>query len=65
MICRCFNKTLDLSAARRAALQLLGVPDYDAYLAHLRSTHPDREPPTRSEFHRVRAAAKSVQLRCC
>jgi uncharacterized short protein YbdD (DUF466 family) len=65
MLCRCFSKTLDLSAARRAALQLLGVADYDAYVAHLARVHPGSEPPTRAEFHRARQSAKSPQLRCC
>jgi uncharacterized short protein YbdD (DUF466 family) len=65
MICRCFSKTLDLSAARRAALQLLGVPDYDAYIAHLRSTHPDLDSPTRWEFHRARQSRDRAKLRCC
>ncbi len=65
MICRCFSKTLDLAAARRAALQLLGVADYDAYVAHLRATHPELVAPTRAAFHRARQVDARSQLRCC
>ena len=66
MICRCFGKTLDLSLVRATAHAMLGVPDYDAYLAHLARTHPERQPLSRDEFFRKRQAARfGSVLRCC
>jgi uncharacterized short protein YbdD (DUF466 family) len=51
-----------VTAARRIA----GVPDYDAYVAHLRAHHPERAPPTRSAFfaERERARYRGAN-RCC
>lgn len=44
----------DLRSAGRylgQALRLMvGLPDYDTYVAHMRATHPDREPMTYEEF---------------
>ena len=72
MICRCFGLNLDLAAAgrtaRQTALLMLGVPDYDAYLAHFRSAHPDRTPPNQAEFFTMRQQAQGRaggNLRCC
>ena len=52
-----------LQVARAAC----GVPDYEAYLAHCRSHHPERVPPTRAEFHRERERARYARgrSRCC
>jgi uncharacterized short protein YbdD (DUF466 family) len=30
--------------------RIVGVPDYDAYLKHLRTHHPETVPPTREQF---------------
>lgn len=38
----------------QGARLMVGVPDYDAYVAHLRESHPDVRPLTREDF--VRAA---------
>jgi uncharacterized short protein YbdD (DUF466 family) len=66
MICRCFNKTLDLSLIRQTAETMLGVPDYTAYVTHLAAAHPDRDPPSRDVFFRERQAARyGSVLRCC
>jgi uncharacterized short protein YbdD (DUF466 family) len=66
MICRCFGKTLDFSLVRRTAEAALGVPDYDAYVAHLARVHPEREAPAREVFLRERQAARyGGVLRCC
>jgi uncharacterized short protein YbdD (DUF466 family) len=71
MICRCFGKTLDLSAvgagARQTALLMLGVPDYEAYVAHLKAAHPDQIPPDRDAFIAARQQARYARggLRCC
>ncbi len=29
---------------------VFGIPDYDAYLAHMRANHPDQTPLGRGEF---------------
>ena len=59
-------RTLCIRTAETARL-MLGVPDYDAYLAHQRRAHPERTPMTRDQF--VRAAQQSRYGgrvgRCC
>jgi len=47
--------------------RLLGMPDYDAYVAHLRAHHPDRAVPTEREFYDeyVRARYADGPTRCC
>jgi uncharacterized short protein YbdD (DUF466 family) len=44
-----------------------GVPDYDAYVKHLREHHPEREVPSYEEFFRERQVAryKGTGGRCC
>lgn len=34
----------------QAAKMMIGVPDYDNYVEHMRITHPDRTPMTYEEF---------------
>ena len=74
MICRCFGQTFDFAVTRlaqrtRAAAELVvGVPDYDAYLAHLAATHPGEAAMSREAFFRARQAARygaGGGLRCC
>lgn len=52
-----------VTAARRA----IGVPDYDAYVAHLRAHHPERRIPTYPEFfaERQQARYRGGGGRCC
>ena len=44
-----------------------GVPDYDAYVKHLRDHHPERGVPSYKEFFRERQEAryKGGGGRCC
>ena len=51
----------------RIARQVIGVPDYETYLAHLRAHHPQRALPTYREFfeERQRARYKGGGGRCC
>jgi uncharacterized short protein YbdD (DUF466 family) len=35
---------------RAAWLGVFGIPNYDAYLAHMRATHPGETPLERGEF---------------
>jgi uncharacterized short protein YbdD (DUF466 family) len=47
--------------------RVIGVPDYDIYLTHLRAHHPGAEPMTREEFTRQRLTDKYSRpgSRCC
>lgn len=51
----------------QAARLMVGLPDYDTYVAHTRSQHPDREPMSYEEFFRERQEARySGSIgRCC
>ena len=56
--------------ARRVAAvirRIIGVPDYAAYVAHVRSHHPGQEPLSERDFHRERLTARYSQPgnRCC
>ncbi len=37
---------------------MVGVPDYDRYLAHMRESHPQHEPLSREAFVRNRMLAR-------
>jgi uncharacterized short protein YbdD (DUF466 family) len=52
-----------LSAIRRIA----GMPDYAAYLEHLRRCHPERGVPSEREFYETFVAARYEDgpTRCC
>ena len=54
---------------RAAALvrRMIGAPDYEAYLRHAATCHPDRAPMSEAEFHedRLRARYSTVGNRCC
>jgi uncharacterized short protein YbdD (DUF466 family) len=50
------------------ALRLMvGVPDYETYVAHMRATHPDRPVMTYEAFFRERQDARygSGAGKCC
>lgn len=54
----------------QAARMLVGMPDYDTYLAHMRSTHPEQTPMSYEAFFRERQDArygggKGRPVRCC
>jgi uncharacterized short protein YbdD (DUF466 family) len=53
--------------AARAVRTIVGAPDYDAYVAHLRDRHPDTPPLTREQFvdARLRARYERPGARCC
>lgn len=62
---------LALRAFWRGAVQMgrliIGVPDYDTYVAHQRRFHPERTPMTYEAFFNERQAAryKAGGGRCC
>ncbi len=47
--------------------RIIGVPDYDAYLSHLRASHPGLEPIGRDAFVRDALARRYERpgSRCC
>ena len=56
--------------ARRVARvirRIIGVPDYETYLEHVRTHHPGQEPLSERDFHRERLSARYSQPgnRCC
>ncbi|MCP3169460.1 YbdD/YjiX family protein [Myxococcus qinghaiensis] len=58
---------LGWSRAVRTARLMIGVPDYDTYVAHLRSHHPERPVMSYEEFFDERMAARyrGGGGRCC
>lgn len=53
---------------REALLLMVGVPDYQRYVAHLRQHHPERPVPSEGEFIAQRQKARlegGSQSRCC
>lgn len=49
-----------------AARRIIGAPDYDAYVSHLRTHHPGRTVPTPAAFFAERQAARYRSGgRCC
>jgi uncharacterized short protein YbdD (DUF466 family) len=53
----------------QAARLMVGVPDYDTYVQHMRLTHPEQTPMSYEEFYRDRVEAryggKNGSSRCC
>ena len=54
-------------SALTALRRVLGMPDYGAYVAHLRTSHPDRPVPSAREFYDdyVRTRYGDGPTRCC
>jgi uncharacterized short protein YbdD (DUF466 family) len=52
----------------RAARLMVGIPDYDTYVAHRRSVHPGEPVMNLAEFHRDRMERRYAgrgMHRCC
>lgn len=51
----------------QTARLIVGVPDYDLYLSHMRRTHPDTPPLSREAFfaNRLEARYGRGASRCC
>ncbi|HET7600590.1 MAG TPA: YbdD/YjiX family protein [Gemmatimonadales bacterium] len=51
----------------RVMRRVFGMPDYAAYVAHLRERHPERSVPTEREFLRefLRTRYGDGPTRCC
>lgn len=57
-------------AVRRCGALMVGIADYETYLAHCRARHPDRAPMDRAAFMRDRLerryGARDGEIgRCC
>ena len=47
---------------------MVGIPDYETYVAHMRATHSDQEPMTYEDFFRERQTARyggKGRIGCC
>lgn len=53
--------------ARETARRMIGVPDYAAYLRHVREHHPERPPLSYADFFARAQAARyrGTGGRCC
>ena len=56
-----------LRVAARVLRTIVGVPDYERYVAHVRRCHPDRAPMAREAWMRERLEARYARpgSRCC
>ena len=56
-----------LAAVARVIRQIIGVPDYERYVAHFNEAHPGCEPLTRDAFMRERLEARYNRpgSKCC
>jgi uncharacterized short protein YbdD (DUF466 family) len=56
-----------LERAACVVRRIIGVPDYERYVAHVRAHHPGTEPLTEAEFTRQRLADRYSRpgTRCC
>lgn len=56
-----------LRTLRQVCLQVAGMPDYERYLAHMKSRHPDREPLSRRQFvaQAIERRYGKAGPRCC
>ena len=64
ILCQVRNRTSRVADVVR---RIIGVPDYDRYLAHAHAHHPDVAPMTREEFIQQRLVDKYSRpgSRCC
>lgn len=55
------------TGVRDTANLMIGIPSYEAYLAHMAARHPDVRPMTEAEFFRNRQEARygAGGARCC
>ncbi len=53
---------------RQTARLMCGVPDYDTYVRHRKTTHPEEQVPSYAEFFNMcqdRRFGGGMQARCC
>lgn len=52
----------------QAARLMVGIPDYDTYVQHMRLNHPEQTPMSYEEFYKNRVDARyggNGNARCC
>lgn len=52
----------------QTAKLMVGVPDYDNYVSHMKLAHPDQQPMSYSDFFRERQEARyggKGGFKCC
>jgi uncharacterized short protein YbdD (DUF466 family) len=58
-----------VTRASQSLRQMVGIPDYDAYVRHMRATHPGRACMTYEQFFQERQLSryegKTPGSRCC
>jgi uncharacterized short protein YbdD (DUF466 family) len=56
-----------LRSALRVVRAIIGAPDYERYVAHMRDHHPECQIATRDEFMRQRLESRYSKpgARCC
>ena len=56
-----------LTRAAAVVRRIIGVPDYDTYLAHMRDRHPDMVPLSRDRFiaTQMQSRFEKPGARCC
>ncbi len=56
-----------ISDIARSLRAMLGAPDYERYLAHVKSAHPEMQPMSREEFtcERLESRYNKPGSRCC
>ena len=61
------GSTTRWQALRQACRQMFGIPDFDRYLAHMRSRHPDAPVLSEREFHAMAIDRRygAARPRCC
>jgi uncharacterized short protein YbdD (DUF466 family) len=60
-------RTGPMATVARVIRQIIGVPDYERYVAHLREVHPACEPISQDAFMRERLEARYNRpgSKCC
>ena len=56
-----------LSKAASFLRRVIGAPDYERYVAHVRARHPEQEPIGAAEFYRTRLEERYNRpgAKCC
>ena len=59
--------TARLDLLMTALRRIVGMPDYTAYLAHLRAAHPERPVPTERQYfdEYLKGRYEAGPTRCC
>ncbi len=62
-----FGATTVLARTAAVIRRVIGAPDYDRYLSHVRTCHPSEQPLSRHEFERQRMEDRynTPGSRCC